>query len=305
MAKVVALQKQEVNMEEALSQFLLFRKARGIADTTLDGHRQAVSAFIRRCISWEDVPQQVNAYMSEDIRNNTYNLRIKFLKPFFEFCVNEGYMVKNPFTGWKQRRTESRIVNIEPDTLEKLLAAPDQTTFSGLRDYAFLLLQLDTGIRPKEAMQITLDDIDFKQLAVSVKAQAAKTRLPRTLPIMPVTSQALRKLISARHPDWRTNLVFTTCEGKPLTRFSWGKRLAKYSTIVGETVRPYDLRHCFALYFLRSGGNVFSLQRIMGHANLSMTQKYIALTDSDIKDQHTQNSPLNTLTKSKRIKNLK
>ncbi len=304
MVKVYSLQKQDVSMEEALMQFLLYRKAKGIADSTLDGHRQSVGAFIRRCESWVDIPQQVNAWMAEDIRNNTYNLRIKFLKPFFEFCMNEGYLFSNPFAEWKQRRTESRIVNVEPEVLEKLLAAPDQKAFAGLRDYAFLLLQLDTGIRPKEAMQITVDDVDYKQLAVSIKAQVAKTRLPRTLPIMPVTSQAIRKLISARHPEWRTSLVFTTCEGKPLTRFSWGKRLRKYSGIIGEQVRPYDLRHCFALYFLRNGGNVFSLQRMMGHANLNMTQKYIALTDSDIKEQHVQNSPLNTLTKSKRVKKL-
>ena len=50
----------------------------------------------------------------------------------------------------------------------------------------------------------------------------------------------------------------------------------------GVSLRPYDLLHAFALNFLRNGGNVFALQRIMGHSNLNMTKRYSALTQNDI-----------------------
>ena len=89
-----------------------------------------------------------------------------------------------------------------------------------------------------------------------------------------------------------------------MDRHSWAKRLAYYSNKIGYKVRPYDLRHTFALMYLRSGGNIFSLQRMMGHSNLTMTQKYLALTDEDLRNQHTQNSPLNSLTKARRAGNI-
>jgi site-specific recombinase XerD len=140
---------------------------------------------------------------------------------------------------------------------------------------------------------------------VSVRASNAKTRVPRVLPILPLTAQAIKKLIGAHHAGWNTQLIFTTYDGHALNKHSWGMRLLKYSKAIGSRVRPYDLRHCFALYFLRSGGDVFSLQRLMGHSNLSMTKKYLALTDSDLETQHTQHSPINSLAKTKRLQKIK
>jgi site-specific recombinase XerD len=55
------------------------------------------------------------------------------------------------------------------------------------------------------------------------------------------------------------------------------------------------LRHAFALGFLRNEGNIFALQRIMGHSSLEMTRRYLALTDQDLKEAHAKASPLNNL----------
>jgi hypothetical protein len=49
---------------------------------------------------------------------------------------------------------------------------------------------------------------------------------------------------------------------------------------------------CFALNFLQNGGNVFALQRIMGHTNLDMTKRYLALTQNDIREEHARSGPL-------------
>lgn len=59
MVKVLKIQSQDINMEEVLAQFLLFRKARGIADTTLEEHKYLIGAFIKRCETWEDIPKEI------------------------------------------------------------------------------------------------------------------------------------------------------------------------------------------------------------------------------------------------------
>jgi site-specific recombinase XerD len=84
---------------------------------------------------------------------------------------------------------------------------------------------------------------------------------------------------------------------------SWGHRLKGYSVRLGHSITPYSLRHSFALLYLRNGGNVFTLQRTMGHADLNMTKRYLALNGEDLKREHDTAAPVNLFNK-KRVKNL-
>lgn len=122
----------------------------------------------------------------------------------------------------KKRKDEGRIVNLDAKVLSKLLATPDQKTFAGLRDYALIMLTLDTGIRPNEAFQLEVDDINWRALEVYVRSDVAKTKISRTLPISPVTAQAIKGLTQARHPMWGEGIpVFSSTEGTRLTRHTW------------------------------------------------------------------------------------
>ena len=302
--KVKNIQLEDIDPKEALQEFLLVQKAQGKSEATLQDYEYHNKILLRRCKTWEEIPKNAREYLAEVTKNNTYNLRLKNLKAFLQFAEDEGYLPENPLKGYKQKRVESRIVNIEEEALKKLLEAPDKKTFVGLRDYALMLLALDTGIRPKETLHLEKGDICFKQNLVNVKSTTSKTRVARSLPISSITARTINKLIINHHEAWKTNLIFTTHEGKQMNKNTWSRRLEKYSKEIGTKIKPYDLRHSFALYYLRAEGDVFSLQKMMGHSNLSMTQKYLSLTDDDIKEKHACCSPLNTITKAKRIKKL-
>jgi site-specific recombinase XerD len=149
--------------------------------------------------------------------------------------------------------------------------------------------------------------MNLKGKEIHIRAENAKTRVARTLPISEHTTKALHKLIESRLDDWdnTTVPVFCSWSGQPLWVSSWRWRLIHYGRNLDHKISPYDLRHSFALNFLRNGGNVFALQRIMGHSDLSMTRRYIALTESDIQGQHEVASPVNGfLKKEKRIMKL-
>lgn len=108
--------------------------------------------------------------MSRECKPGTYNLRLIYLRTFFKWAAKEGIFPENPLEGFQKKKDEGRIVDTDTDTLEQLLSIPDKTTFSGLRDYAFLLLTLDTGIRPGEAFLLLPDDFNFKSLTFHVAA---------------------------------------------------------------------------------------------------------------------------------------
>jgi len=94
------------------------------------------------------------------------------------------------------------------------------------------------------------------------------------------------------------DFLFLTREGRPLTKDRVGKIMIYYGRKAGiEGVRcsPHTLRHSAAVRFLRNGGDVFSLQRMLGHASLEMTRRYCELADIDVKRAHMTASPVDNL----------
>jgi len=250
------------------------------------------------------VIDRVNEYFSQpNLSPTAFNIRRAYLKAFFVYLVDQGALLKNP-VAFPRRKDEGRARNIEPEVLERLLAYPNKKTFTGLRNYTLLLLSLDTGTRPGEALQLLPADFNLESSQVTIKKEAAKTRTTRTLPLSPLTVTWVSRLLNARPSCWKDSApVFCSQDGKPMGTGSWCHILADYSNKLGVKVTPYDLRHLYALHSLREGMNVFTLQRIMGHADLNMTKRYLSLTQEDLKKEHAHTSPLNRLT-SKRVRKL-
>lgn len=296
--KVLRLRKDVPDSwEEVLEQFLWFKQAEGLREATVRGHRDVVRLFhTRYAEAWLNPKKAVLAFMAEEIKAATYNIRLSYLKAFFDWCMSEGIHTDNPMTRFKKRKAEGRVVNVTLDDLRALISLPDTKTFAGLRDYAVILLTLDTGIRPKEAFSLLVDDFNFRSSEVYVRSEVSKTKVSRSLPFSPVTAKVTRELMQTRHPTWNNAVpVFCSSEGTALNRHTWGDRLEMYSKRLGVKVRPYDLRHAFALQFLRNGGHALALQRTLGHTDLSMTKRYVALTQQDVREQHALASPLNVL----------
>ena len=300
MAKILRIRKDlPTSWQDAMQQYLWFKQAEGLREITLKGHRDVISLFFKRHPEAFDPAKlrpSVYAFMGEKIKPATYNIRRNYLRQFFDWCLREGIFAENPLQGLKKRKDDGRAANLDADTLTRLLALPDTSTFAGLRDYALLLLTLDTGIRPKEAFSLFIADMNLRSLEVYIRSEVAKTKISRTLPISPVTAEAVRSLTASRHPAWGDNVpVFSSAEGTPLRNDTWGDRLERYSRQLGVKVYPYALRHAFALQFLRNGGHALALQKTMGHADLTMTKRYVALTQQDLREQHAIASPLNSL----------
>lgn len=297
--KVTTAKLTQCTWEEAFEGFVFWKQAQGLSITTITGYKNVITHFFKRfpyCWQSAKLRNSIIQHMADNIKPATYNLRLIYLRALFDWCIREGYLDVNPLSDFKKRKAQPRIVNIPEDVLQSLLKLPDQTSFAGLRDYTLILLTLDTGIRPKEAFNLKPQDIDLKHFFITIPEEVAKTRVTRSLPILPPTAKALNKLIRARHPAWAIDTpIFCSCEGTTLSRHTWGDRIEMYSIKLGFKIRPYDLRHAFALLYLRNGGHAFALQKSLGHTDMSMTKRYVNLTGQDLKNTHAKASPLNKL----------
>jgi len=159
MAKTVRFPKPLPTWEAALEQFLLWQQAARKRPATVGDYRQKITQFFTRHPEvWgrEDrLREAALSFVAEPgIAAATYNLRLVYLRNFFNWCREQGYVAANPLAGLKRQRAEGRTVVLEEESLCRLLEQPDQGTFAGLRDFTLLLLQLDTGIRPSEAFRL-------------------------------------------------------------------------------------------------------------------------------------------------------
>lgn len=286
--------------EGILSEFLLFKKVDGCAERTLKDYRVHVTQFFSRFPdaerSYEEMQRCLLAYLAEPVAPATRNLRLTYLKAFLKWCVRKEYLPDNPLAEIKKVRDEGNIRHISLEDVTKLLKQPNKRTYVGLRDYCIMLLQLDTAIRPGELVRLLPEDVNLESGEVYVRPGIAKTRRKRMLPLSSLTIQALEQFLKIRPQWWGPETpLFATEYGSPMNSFWWAKRFKEYSVKAGVTATPYSMRHTAAIEFLRNGADAFTLQRILGHTDISMTKRYVKLTQDDIKEVHARTSPVQRL----------
>ncbi len=273
---------------EIAARFLDYKKAEGLAARTLYDYERLLSLIVRRQPHIKEAARQsVLAFLGQYENPNSYNLYYAYIKTYYDWCIREGYhQGRHPLEGLRKRRPTGRVVHIENSTLATLLSLPDCSTFVGLRDRALLLFSLDCGARPGESLQLTVRDFNLPALLVTIPAPVSKTRQSRTIPVTHQTVTAICALLEAHHPDWKNPTVFCTYEGQRFASRSWEQRLKMYSKKLGVQISPYHLRHAAALGMLRAGMSAFALRDMLGHTNISTTQKYLALTLDDLRREH-------------------
>lgn len=186
----------------------------------------------------------------------SYNLHRTHLRAFFNWCIEEEIIEgKNPVKGTPFKKTSPGIRHLDDKTLGILLDTPDKRTYDGFRDYTMMLVMLDCGIRPGELLQLLPRHFDVERATIHVVDSIAKARIERILNISSPTVNAIKKVISARHPLWGDNVpIFCSRDGREMTSSTWGHEFEKYVKRgnLDDAISPYDLRHTFAIMFLRN-----------------------------------------------------
>lgn len=235
-----------------------------------------------------------NPHMTKPVRPRTVHTYHGHLRTFFRWLVAEGEMEASPME--RIPVPTSRADQIQPFTsaqVNALLAAAKQSRHAR-RDEAVLYFLLDTGLRASELCSLKIKDVDMTGRRCTVLGKGNKHRL---INFQKTTAKALWQFLKedAREPE---DPLFISERGDPLTRsglLQLIERLGTAAKISTARCSPHTFRHTFAVEFLRAGGNVFSLQQMLGHTSLHMTNRYVALAQADIENQHRQYSPVERL----------
>lgn len=160
------------------------------------------------------------------------------------------------------------------------------------RNRAIILTLLDTGIRASELCNLTIQQVDIRNNR-RISIQAGKGNKDRHIPISPRTAQSIWKYWTSR-PEARVNEpAFASSSGRQIERNNLGNMLEGAGKRAGvEDVHPHRFRHTFAITFLRNGGDIYTLQEILGHTTLEMVRRYLEIAQADIERAHRRASPV-------------
>ncbi|HEY77719.1 MAG TPA: tyrosine-type recombinase/integrase [Dehalococcoidia bacterium] len=236
---------------------------------------------------------------AERLSGHTINGYMRALQAFWAWLDREGFILENPFIRIKIPKAPKKVIpTFTEEQLRQLFAVVDVASDTGYRDYAIMLTLLDTGLRCSELNGLTLQAVNLDSRLLKVWGKGSKERL---VPIGAKVQKALWKYTTCHRPEPampRYDHVFLTRDGRPLTKNRLESIVGHYGKkagITGVRLSPHTLRHTMAVTFLRNGGDVFSLQRILGHSQLEVLRGYINLALSDISRVHLRNSPADNL----------
>lgn len=271
---------------------------KNVSRTTLIWYQTAFSVF-EDC-GLEDLshqpPQAVLAKLKDRVMHLQASKRVKpisinswlrVVNAYLRWAHQEGYLAE-PLRIPKLKAPEAVIEPWSPEQVRSLVTYKARL-FSKQRVQAMALLIADTGLRVSEALALRRDDVDFDAMLVHVRC--GKGGKVRVVPMSVVGRKILFKWLSTHDSD----LVFCTREGLPwqnrnaLRSF---KLLCKELGISGVRTSWHTLRHSFAAAYVREGGDVFSLQRMLGHSTLEMTKRYVRLSTADLQAKHQQHARL-------------
>lgn len=302
-----------VSLDEAFNEFIQQKEANGLAPSTIRNYNLSYHIFYTYNEFDKETPvtiitnnlinKWINHMRKEEIATSSINHYLREIRAFTNFCVKREYL-NSPIEIPQLKEQEELPKFYSDEDIEKLLAKPSNNdTFTEWRMWGIVNFVLATGARAATIRNVQLDDIDFNNANINL-SRHTKNREALNIPLSSTLANALREYTRKWHI---TDYLFPNVGNEQLTDSALRSAYVRYCQARDvEQTNIHGLRHSFARSWIINGGNQFKLQRIMGHKNLSMTNRYVKLFAQDLRTDYESYSALDVIKKkSKRTSQFK
>jgi len=255
----------------------------------------------------------IRAFMGELYRQGhartSVARKLSALRAFGRYLRREGLIDTDPAALAASPRRERKVpAHLSIDEMKRLLEMPDVSDPLGCRDRAILELFYASGLRLSELVGLDLDDANLRARMVRVMGKGAKERL---VPFNSTTEGSLRAWLAkraalrtnrepagapgrvGRGPRTRGEPLFLNFRGARLTGRSVQRLVAHYVSLCSTRfgISPHALRHSFATHLLERGADLRAIQELLGHVQLSTTQRYTHVNAAQLLDVYRKAHP--------------
>lgn len=294
-----------MTIEQAKEVFMISRRARNLSKNTMFWYNHSIDRFVVFCGNNQisDIrklkQRDIELFISE-LQGTMRAISLKdiytAIRTFFTYLFDEEYLERNPMKNMKPPKVDKKIMRtFTKEEIGKILKYFDQSNFFGLRNHLIMCMLFSTGMRKSELLNLRMQDINVTLDMIKVKGKGSKERL---VPIGRTLRRVMLSYISQREEfldDTLCDYFIVSYRKRQLTPTGINLVFKKMKTDlgwIGERISSHTMRHTFCKTFLMNNGDLFTLQRIVGHSDLRMTRKYVELNDREIKIQYAKANPL-------------
>lgn len=223
------------------------------------------------------------------LRNEGYSIPsicryLSAVKSLNRYLVIEGFREHDPSENIQLPKRWERIPKALTIREVRRLLETELPGRTPLRDGAMIELLYSSGLRVSELVGIRVADIHFDAGFIRVIGKGSKER------VVPLNGRAIERIrryvqeersrLLGRRPS---AYLFVTKAAKPMTRQRFWQALKAFGKAAGFDISPHTIRHCFATHLLEGGADLRSLQKMLGHSDISTTQIYTKVTTERIR----------------------
>lgn len=227
----------------------------------------------------------------EGLKLGGCNVKIRSINSFLSWCYENGHTPEH--LKIKLIKTGQPVLKVFSDSHIKAILKFKPKGAYQHRLWAITCLLIDTGARISEILELRLSDVNYDNFLITIRGKGDKER------IIPISVE-MRKILYSFQTKHRfkaySDYLFCTKEGTTLMYRNYMRdiqRLCDELKIDGVRISPHGFRHYFSLHYLRQGGDLYRLSRILGHSTITTTQVYLRSINIDsIREAHQQYSPL-------------
>lgn len=295
-----------ITIHDLCDDFIARCHAKNLTPRTIEWYEMRIRCFSRWCedkgirmarsLSTGALEEYLITEQSRGISANTVHSMAQMVKTLCRFGHRKGYMPDIITGQFEMPKVPQVLIETFTDVqLRALLNAPSSRKWTGVRDRAVMLMLLDTMARLSEIADLRDRDVDLEERLIRVMG---KGRKERELPLGKAAALAAtryRRSVADLEPE---DPFFITQYGKKFDRRSIYDLVRQYGMkagIKGVRCSPHTLRHTGAKRFILNGGDVFTLQKMLGHTTMYMVRRYVQLSNLDVRQQHARFSPADSL----------
>lgn len=283
-----------ITLDLAKASFLIDCEVRNLSDKTAAYYAKTISPFLVY-IQDEHGITQVEDVLSEHVKNFLLGIHKKWsagtvhaygrgLRVFFNYCVREEWIESSPMRKVRMPKKDTVILPAFTESeFRNILSC-----CTNLRDKAICLFMADTGVRVGEMAAIRGKDMDMQTGSVIIRQP--KNRKERIVHFGNATRKSLvRYFAQVGSIPTNGDVVWQSSDPASDHLTAYGiqmlmKRLKAASGI--KHCHAHTFRRTFAIWSLRNGMNIYMLQKLMGHSDLTVLRRYLEIVEADAQEAH-------------------
>ena len=229
--------------------------------------------------------------VTDKARPATINRKLAALRAYSDWARSSGQVdyslvngvknVEEVSTGprWLSKKEQAALLREAQKEIGAAQTAPARR--QARRDYAVLVVLLNTGLRIGELCALELEDVEIGERKGEVCVRQGKGGKARVVPLNKEARKALQEWLEYR-PTVNSQAVFTTQFGSALQPRGVQLMLKEFGRRAKVEVTPHQLRHTFAKNLIDHGVSLEKVARLLGHSNLNTTMVYTIPSQADL-----------------------